>query len=191
MHSEYYYVGMSPDGMERSRGEKKEGKDSSKDKLTRRQILGLGAGGAAFAAANAGMWATVGVDTQRKYEEQRKIDGENTFIRKALVLGKGSEGGSGSAAEGFVQGAAAGSIMGPGAAVMMGAGSAVQGSYNSEKKYWVKFKVDAVNDTQATQTHYISKEQYEKWNTGDQIDVKVVTEANDATKLRSIRIEGQ
>lgn len=183
---------MGLDGMERDQGKEKSEEDSpKKEQLNRRQMLGLGLGGAAFLAANAAMHATVGVDTQRQYEAQQEVDKKNTSIRKASVLGKGIDGGNGSATEGFVSGATAGSIMGPGAAVMFGAGGAVQGASNSQKKYWVNFKVDGINDAQASLVHYISKEQYEKWSVGDQIEVKVVTEADDSEKLRSVSIENR
>jgi hypothetical protein len=175
--------------IEQNRTKKGPEENSTEDtKLTRRQMFGILGGATVAATGVVGGMTMVGLETKDKYEKRQQIDKEHTEIRKASVLEKGEEGGNGSAAEGFVQGAHVGSMMGPGAAIQFGVNGAIRGSYENEKRYWVKFKIDNINDADATHAQYVSKEQYEKWNAGDQIDVTVVTDENDPSKLRKVQV---
>jgi len=179
-----------PEGFKprRERPKEEENKpEKSEPEMSRRTFLTLlGLGGAAAAAGVYG-----GIKQNEYVKEQDNIDKENTHIRKAIILEKHIQGGQGSAAEGAAVGALTGSISGPGAAVAYGIGGAITGSANSEAKYSIRFKIDGIDGKEGTQTFSISEAQYRKWNKGDTIAVKIVTDPTDSEKLRWIHLEDE
>ncbi len=166
-------------------GEK--GPHKQEPQISRRTLLGLF--GLGTAAAAVGVYG--GVKQNEFVREQSKVDSENLSIRKATILEKHTREGEGSAAASAATGMISGSIAGPGSAVVYGIGGAITGSINSEAKYFVTFKIDGIDGKNGTQTFLISEAQYRKWNKGDIISVKIITDPADPGILRWVQLEDQ